>query len=1009
MKFLKLHRTKFAPVALLSLIALQLAVTTIVLPTKVHADGYNPETRAAAWNVGLALSNCSNDAGWINSDFLGDQSAGDINDGDIFPFSTDLSDANGDVKTVGYLVDGQDDGTIRCQTPEDVVMMFKAIDETPLTFLKAVGIYKINSDNTAYEVKLDSDSARSSAIRKAIEKKYGFNYNKPMPEDMQYAALLSAFNKKCIETEDTDGPAVSIVDSSGNITTKNYVLSGGDNDVVEVGYSLAGDGGGDQKMSCPTVVKQMNKLAIPYQKVIKSNIDDTDTTNDPPAPAAAQENDTTSCESNSGVLGFLLCPALSLVGGALNWVDTQLSRLLEIDRNKYTNSAMYEAWAQFRNIGLTLLIAAMLVMVISTAIGVNFLDAYTVKKAFPRMVVAVIFMLLSWYVCIFLIDVSNVVGKGTLGLMTAPFGQKAQSLTSLFTPSAGGAILQFGGLAILASAFAIQAAAGILFSYFATGLLVMFVAFLVLVARQMFVIVLVLLAPIAIISWIFPGNDKLWKFWWQSFSKLLLMFPIVMALIASGRIFAGVMATTPAAGAEGGLLTPLLKLTAYIIPYAFIPFTFKAAGGVFGNLVGMANDRSRGAFDRLKKGRQKSMSQIGHNAKEGTFVRENGRFSKAVNSRAQRLSHVSKAGLRPSGWKDNIDTAITTTELQDINKMMDDAEYAPIKGDDNVNAAMADWAAEGSTDGKRLAEILSKTYDYGGEKGSGGDAESIAKAVAYATRIRKRMNGAAFEQMAVIQTLAGGTTWGAEEGWLKAARASHGDAAALANMVAKGRSASMNAGRGDVGGNGFGVTMGYAKALNELEANKGTMSAKEYTDQKNDLTNKYHEGVLESQGPGTILHPSMKDKAVKALVPAMRQRLKAAYDSGDQNQVDRELAIMSSLHDELGRTAPNKARIIADEVLNWDPTTAVDAPALTAGAMEIGVPGAAGPTVNAPTIQKQIEARRNASTVFQGTHKEFTSAYHQQAANGYQPPQPLGGTPLGGGPIGGGPIGGNFT
>lgn len=347
--------------------------------------------------------------------------------------------------------------------------------------------------------------------------------------------------------------------------------------------------------------------------------------------------DTDSCDSQGGALSWMLCPVLKLVGGSLNWIDTQLSRLLEIDENKYDTSQMYEAWSKFRNIGLSLLIIAMLVMVISTALGFSFLDAYTVKKAFPRMVAAIIFMLLSWYACLFLIKLSNVIGQGTIGIMTAPFDGAADSLTSLFKPSAGAAAVQLGGLALGAAAFTIVGAPGILLSWFATGLLIMGIAFLVLIARQMFILVLVLLSPIAILSWIFPGNDKVWKFWWQTFSKLLIMYPLIMALIASGRIFAGVIANVPAGGLEGGLLNPLLKFTAYVIPYAFIPFTFKAAGGIFGNLVGMANDRSRGAFDRLKKGRQKGMAEIGRNMKAGVGFRgETGnmrnRFSSGVAS-----------------------------------------------------------------------------------------------------------------------------------------------------------------------------------------------------------------------------------------------------------------------------------------------------------------------------------------------------------------------------------------
>lgn len=711
MKFLKAHKGSFFSLLLLALVSLQLGIG-LISPTIVRADGYSPEVLAKAWNVGLALANCSDDAGWDVR-----QTPEDINKGGIFDGS--IKDVR---KVVGHLTK-PDNGIVDCEEPGDVKALFDAIDEKPLDFVVDNGLYKITSDKSAYElVEIDNkpESTRINIIKGAIEKKYNINYSKGMPSDVQYAALLGTFNKKCIGSEDPGGASVKIVDEAGTLTTKTYVLAQNDTMVIPVGYSLNNDGGNDQKMTCQTIVQQMNKFAEDYKKTVAANTTDDDPTNDPPVAAPAAEQDTTSCESNSGVLGFILCPALQLVGGALNWVDTQLSRLLEIDRDKYTNSEMYDAWAQFRNIGLTLLIAAMLVMVISTALGVSFLDAYTVKKAFPRMVVAVIFMLLSWYVCIFLIDISNVVGKGTLGLMTAPFGTKAQSLTSLFTPSAGGAVLQFGGIAIVASAFAIQAAAGILFSYFATGLLVMFVAFLVLVARQMFVIVLVLLAPIAIISWIFPGNDKLWKFWWQSFSKLLLMFPIVMALIASGRIFAGVMATTPAAGAEGGLLTPLLKLTAYILPYAFIPFTFKAAGGVFGNLVGMANDRSRGAFDRLKKGRQKSMAQIGQNTRSGNLMRNRNGVSAGISKFARGVSAGPKnsfgLGARGASWDDEAGAVgaedIMKTETWRGARYKDDAMRALTHTTEEE--ARADLTARGlSTDAINQALITARRIGFG--------------------------------------------------------------------------------------------------------------------------------------------------------------------------------------------------------------------------------------------------------------------------------------------------------
>lgn len=45
----------------------------------------------------------------------------------------------------------------------------------------------------------------------------------------------------------------------------------------------------------------------------------------------------------------------------------------------------------------------------------------------------------------------------------------------------------------------------------------------------------------------------------------------------------------------------LIRFTAYVAPFFLIPLTFKFGLGVFGNLAGIINDRTRGLFDRQKK------------------------------------------------------------------------------------------------------------------------------------------------------------------------------------------------------------------------------------------------------------------------------------------------------------------------------------------------------------------------------------------------------------------------
>jgi len=101
---------------------------------------------------------------------------------------------------------------------------------------------------------------------------------------------------------------------------------------------------------------------------------------------------------------------------------------------------------------------------------------------------------------------------------------------------------------------------------------------------------------------------------------------MVMALIGAGRIFA-----FSAAGAFTGLYGTIIKLTAYVIPYALIPFTFKAAGGVFGAVASKIQDTGRPGLDKLRKRRQQGYAEMGRKAKTGELIRS-GRYGQGISA-----------------------------------------------------------------------------------------------------------------------------------------------------------------------------------------------------------------------------------------------------------------------------------------------------------------------------------------------------------------------------------------
>ena len=849
-----------------------------------------------------------------------------------------------------------------CNTKDDLNPALQALGyDGVYELIEDLGTTTITKDKIIDKLR---DQVKKQGGRLDLLNKPDFQYwywNTVYREKLGTGGCEGVLNNSYSSNRETNIPGTYYKAEDDGTVTKYSVASyntGTGREVEGLDRSMTGG----KKWTCKGIADQLTKSrAEAYAARLVINNNDDDESNDYGTGAlssgAAGVSDPTSCESEGGVLGWIMCPVTTMLGNALNWVDTQISRLLEVDEVKFRDAQLYTTWARFRNIGLTLLIIIMLIMVISTALGLGFLDAYTVKKAMPRMIAAIIFMLLSWYICLFLITLSNAVGEGVLGLMTStfrdPYGNRLESLNALFSAGGASTAVQGGGLIVGVGVLAlVPGALGIVMTWVGAALLIVGLALLVLVARQMFIITLILFSPIAILAWIFPGNDKLWNFWWQSFSKLLLMFPMIMALIASGRIFAGVISFTADSSSGGeSLITPLLILTAYVIPYAFIPFTFKFAGGVFGNLAGMVNDRGKGAFDRLRKSRQKSYARIATGAKTGNFTRgrETG-FDRGV----RRLAHANKAGLRPGSWRANTDSAIVGTIAQEKErKLKEDPDYATWSMHDTLNRAASE-----STNEAQLRERLLAMRAEGQYRGTDADME---RDVGRVERLRRSMSEDGFRQLTTSQAIKGGTAYGSQaEAWRAVAAAAGDDDATLATMTAQARGDMMSAGRIDQGGGGFGRTM-------EL-----TAQLRDHAIDDDEFNRLLSDNVLESQGPGVLAHPSMKPGAIQALIPAMRNRVQtaaaAAQASGDWDTYDRELAVISSIHDSLSPSSPQIARQIADDVLlQPSPATIQPQPPLSDGSDGPPLPVPAG----SQTILDHIKMRGQ-SKVFQSTHKEHS-------------------------------------
>lgn len=312
------------------------------------------------------------------------------------------------------------------------------------------------------------------------------------------------------------------------------------------------------------------------------------------------------CPVGDEPLRWASCGLITLGQNAAAAMDATIQKFLYTPTDQIFSPQMKTAWNSFRTLGVSLILIAGLVMVISQAMGVEIFDAYTVRKVLPRLLIAAIGIALSWPILQFVVTFFNDLGLWSHDLILAPFPEGANM--------SGGAIIGAflaTGAAAGAYAFATMSTGGTL-ALLGTIVLAALIGLLVLALRQLAILVCVLFAPLAIACYILPGTQKIWKFWKDTLVTALAMFPIIMAFIAAGKAFAWLASSTDSTEMH------LLALLVYFAPYFLLPFAFKLAGGLMATVFSIANDKSRGLFDRSKKYRQEKSAQTWQKTKSGT-------------------------------------------------------------------------------------------------------------------------------------------------------------------------------------------------------------------------------------------------------------------------------------------------------------------------------------------------------------------------------------------------------
>lgn len=313
---------------------------------------------------------------------------------------------------------------------------------------------------------------------------------------------------------------------------------------------------------------------------------------------AAAGEDKTTCAIEG--IGWILCPVMNFMANIVDAAYSWIADLLTVQpvNTTDTGQALYKSWEVMRNFANVAFVVAFLIIIYSqlTNFGVS---NYGVKKLLPRLVVAAILVNVSYWICAICVDVSNILGTSLKGVFDSLAGQiTSPNFESSAATGEGWAgivgLVLAGGAAIVATVFL---GVSILLPALIAALLAIVTVFLVLTLRQVLIILLIVISPLAFVAYLLPNTESLFKKWLGLFRTLLLMFPIIAVIFgASG------LASKIVQGSSDSFAVQVMAALITVLPLALTPVVMKTAGGLLNRFGGFVNNPNKGPFDRMRKG-----------------------------------------------------------------------------------------------------------------------------------------------------------------------------------------------------------------------------------------------------------------------------------------------------------------------------------------------------------------------------------------------------------------------
>lgn len=578
-------------------------------------------------------------------------------------------------------------------------------------------------------------------------------------------------------------------------------------------------------------------------------------TNDGKTGPGGATDEVDGCEASGFSLSWLVCPIVNgITDGMEKLFTTVIIPLLKtktISRQiDGENTPIFSVWVNFRNLANILLIIILLVAVLAQAVGGSFIDAYTLKKIIPRVVIGVILLNLSFYLIAFLYDLVNILGDGIGNIIYAPFktagalGFQPGEWASLGTLAAG-----------IGAAVTAIVIGGPLFSMLAVFVLLPFMfavlgTLMTLFLRQALLVFLVIISPVAIVLYCLPSTEQYLKKWWSILIKTLLVYPIVVILFTLANIAPSILEITD----KNSVVYSFMQIIAMFIPIFIIPFAFKLSGGMVGSLYGALSGLGKRATKAIQ-GDERDPNSLSARTKRGFRIRraETGTTGAALGARVNPRTAFNRSARRGQL------TSLKASQLMALGGGVASTDmWKAHQEDDKVMGALANYKDYSSymagvdewERSQRLAGVDEASIAAGRQqKVTAGEA---ARSIGWSQTSRR----------AAMMTSANiGYALGAgEQGWNQAMKSmreiSGGDETEFRSMVNQFQAVAKSAGRADLSGNTDSDEYNGYRAWNSVGLYQQGNGKPKSIEGSGD----YFTGLLErSQNPATLTNTDIEN------------------------------------------------------------------------------------------------------------------------------------------------------